>query len=376
MAPVVRRLAREPDFELSICVTGQHREMLDQVLSLFSIRPDFDLDIMRPEQDLTDITSRALCALRPVFAEVDPDVVLVHGDTTTTLVGSLAGYFHRTPVAHVEAGLRTGDMYSPWPEEGNRRIAGTLSAFHFAPTESARDALISEGVPSDRIRVTGNSVVDALLLAKALIDDSPSLQAGLKRQFSMLDDQKKLLLVTGHRRESFGPGFERICRALRIVAKTHEDTEIVYPVHMNPNVRRPVERILEHSPNVHLLEPLDYLPFVYLMDRSHLILTDSGGIQEEAPSLGRPVLVMRDTTERPEAIVAGTAVLVGTDEERIVGTVARLMRGDGYQEMACARNPYGTGNASELIVQGLRDFKSVIQRLRSSSRSAPDPAKV
>ena len=333
-----------------MCVTAQHRQMLDQVLELFAITPDVDLDLMQPGQDLTDITARVLVGMRGVMRDWRPDLVLVQGDTTTTFAASLAAHYEKIAVGHVEAGLRTGNLYAPWPEEMNRRLTTVLSALHFAPTPWARDNLLREGVAADVVQVTGNTVIDALLEIVARLDADHALRAMLERQFGFLDPSRRLLLVTGHRRESFGSGFEQICQALRTLGE-REDVEILYPVHLNPNVQEPVRRILGTCPRIHLIEPLDYLPFVYLMSRSDVIVTDSGGVQEEAPSLGKPVLVMRETTERPEAVEAGTAKLVGTDRERIVMETTRLLEdAAAYCAMAQAHNPYGDGKAAERIV--------------------------
>ena len=354
MAPLALQLAADERFDAKVCVTGQHREMLDQVLSLFDLKPDYDLNIMKPGQDLTDVTAGILTGLKPVLAEFKPDIVLVHGDTATTFASSLAAYYQQIPVGHVEAGLRTGNIYSPWPEEGNRKLTGALATLHFAPTETSRQNLLNEGVGEERILVTGNTVIDALLDVVAKLEASQSLQAQFSQQFNFLQADKKLILVTGHRRESFGGGFERICRALVDTAKAHPEVQVVYPVHLNPNVREPVNRLLQGIENVHLIEPLDYLPFVYLMNRAHLILTDSGGIQEEAPSLGKPVLVMRDTTERPEAVEAGTVKLVGTDSEMIVKHLNLLLSDESaYAAMSRAHNPYGDGRACSRIQEGL-----------------------
>lgn len=354
MAPLALQLAADERFDAKVCVTGQHREMLDQVLSLFDLKPDYDLNIMKPGQDLTDVTAGILTGLKPVLAEFKPDIVLVHGDTATTFAASLAAYYQQIPVGHVEAGLRTGNIYSPWPEEGNRKLTGALATLHFAPTETSRQNLLNEGVGEERILVTGNTVIDALLDVVAKLEASQSLQAQFSQQFNFLRADKKLILVTGHRRESFGGGFERICRALVDTAKAHPEVQVVYPVHLNPNVREPVNRLLQGIENVHLIEPLDYLPFVYLMNRAHLILTDSGGIQEEAPSLGKPVLVMRDTTERPEAVEAGTVKLVGTDSEMIVKHLNLLLSDESaYAAMSRAHNPYGDGRACSRIQEGL-----------------------
>ncbi|APX91396.1 UDP-N-acetylglucosamine 2-epimerase (non-hydrolyzing) (plasmid) [Brevirhabdus pacifica] len=354
MAPLVSALASDPRFEARLCVTAQHREMLDQVLELFELCPEHDLDIMSPGQSLHQITSRILTGMAEVLEEWRPDMVLVHGDTATTMASSLAAYYAQVPVGHVEAGLRTGNLYSPWPEEGNRRLTGALAACHFAPTEGARDNLLAENVDPDRILVTGNTVIDALLGVRDRIDADPALKARLAAQFPFLDPARPLILVTGHRRESFGGGFERICQALARIAQSHPQAQIVYPVHLNPNVREPVNRLLRDLPNVHLIEPLEYLPFVHLMGAAHLIVTDSGGIQEEAPSLGKPVLVMRETTERPEAVAAGTVRLVGTDVDRITTEVGRLMdEPAAYEAMSRAHNPYGDGRACARILEFL-----------------------
>lgn len=354
MAPVVKALAGETGFISQVCVTAQHRQMLDQVLQLFDIRPDHDLDLMRPGQDLTDITSNVLCGLRPVLREVRPDLVLVHGDTTTTCAAALAAYYERIPVGHVEAGLRTGNRYSPWPEEMNRRLTGCLAELHFAPTARARDNLRREGVPEERIHVTGNTVIDALLDVIGRVRSDPALGAALVGRLPVLDPGRRVILVTGHRRENFGLGFERICEALSSLAR-REDVQIVYPVHLNPNVQEPVRRWLGEAENIHLIPPLDYLPFVALMDRAELIITDSGGVQEEAPSLGKPVLVMRDTTERPEAVEAGTVRLVGTDAAAIVREASRLLDDAAdYRAMSRAHNPYGDGRAARRILAALQ----------------------
>lgn len=353
MAPLVMAFNAAEDFDFRICVTAQHREMLDQVLSLFNLKADYDLNIMKAGQSLPEITSRVLLGLDPVLADFEPDLVLVHGDTTTTLSASLAAYYRRIPVGHVEAGLRTGDIYSPWPEEINRKITGTIAALHFVPTERARQNLLRENVDDAHIVTTGNTVIDALVKVREIIAAQPDLRADLDKQFGFLD-QRPLILVTGHRRESFGGGFERICKALLRIA-SRGDVQVVYPVHMNPNVRKTVEALLAGNDNIRLISPQDYLPFVYLMDRSKLILTDSGGVQEEAPSLGKPVLVMRDTTERPEAIDAGTVRLVGTDEENLVWQTCELLDDvEAYARMSGAHNPYGDGHAAERIVQATR----------------------
>ena len=350
MAPLVHALASDSRFEAKVCVTAQHREMLDQVLELFKIVPDYDLNLMKAGQTLPEVTSRILQELTPVLKEFKPDVVLVHGDTATTFAASLAAYYEQIAVGHVEAGLRTGNIYSPWPEEGNRKLTGSLTKFHLAPTENSKANLLKENYAAENISVTGNTVIDALLLVKQQIENDTDLSNTLAGQFQMLDENKKLILVTGHRRESFGGGFERICEALAQTAKAHPNTQILYPVHLNPNVQEPVKRILKDVDNVHLIEPQQYLPFVYLMNRAHIILTDSGGIQEEAPSLGKPVLVMRDTTERPEAVDAGTVKLVGTDVAKITSALNELLTNNAaYKEMSRSHNPYGDGQACQRI---------------------------
>jgi len=356
MAPLVHALAKDPHFEAKVCVTAQHREMLDQVLKLFSIVPDYDLNIMSPGQGLTEITCRILQGLKPVLESFKPDVVLVHGDTTTTAAASLAAFYQRVPVGHVEAGLRTGDIYSPWPEEANRTMTGHLATYHFAPTENSRQNLLRENLSGKHIYVTGNTVIDALFWVRDRVMNDDKLRDELFARYPFLGNGKKMILVTGHRRESFGQGFEQICHALAQIAANNADVQIVYPVHLNPNVSEPVNRILGHIDNVILIEPQDYLPFVWLMNHAWLILTDSGGIQEEAPSLGKPVLVMRETTERPEAIDAGTVRLVGTDSQRIVDEVTRLLRDENeYQRMSRAHNPYGDGQACERILSALKN---------------------
>ncbi|MFJ2427324.1 non-hydrolyzing UDP-N-acetylglucosamine 2-epimerase [Pseudomonas sp. NPDC087804] len=355
MAPLALQLAKDSRFESRVCVTAQHREMLDQVLDLFELQPDYDLNIMKPGQDLTDVTAAIIQGLKPVLEDFKPDVILVHGDTATTFAASLAAYYQQIPIAHVEAGLRTNNLYSPWPEEGNRRLTGSLAALHFAPTPTSRQNLINEGIQKHAIHVTGNTVVDALLEVVQKLNAPQSVQlAQFKQQFSFLPEGNRVVLVTGHRRENFGGGFDRICSALLETAKKFPQVEFVYPVHLNPNVREPVNRLLAGISNVHLIEPQDYLPFVYLMTRSHLILTDSGGIQEEAPALGKPVLVMRDTTERPEAVEAGTVKLVGTEVDSIVNHLSELLSDDAvYEAMSYAHNPYGDGTACANIREAL-----------------------
>ncbi|EOB3568289.1 UDP-N-acetylglucosamine 2-epimerase (non-hydrolyzing) [Vibrio vulnificus] len=354
MAPLVHALAADERFEAKCCVTAQHREMLDQVLELFEITPDYDLNLMKAGQTLNEVTSRILLELKPVLQEFKPDVVLVHGDTATTFAASLAAYYEQIAVGHVEAGLRTGNIYSPWPEEANRKLTGALTKYHFAPTETSQQNLLQENYAPENIFVTGNTVIDALLMVKEKIEQDADLKATLAAQFPYLDESKKLILVTGHRRESFGGGFERICEALAQTAKQHPEVQILYPMHLNPNVREPVNRILGSVENVLLIEPQQYLPFIYLMDQAHIILTDSGGIQEEAPSLGKPVLVMRDTTERPEAVAAGTVKLVGTDVEKIISNLNTLLSdNEAYQAMSFAHNPYGDGKACQRILDSL-----------------------
>ena len=351
MAPLVHALAEDSRFEAKVCVTAQHREMLDQVLELFEIKPDYDLDLMKAGQTLNEVTARILIELKPVLQEFKPDVVLVHGDTATTFAASLAAYYEQIAVGHVEAGLRTGNIYSPWPEEGNRKLTGALTKYHFAPTETSKQNLLLENYSENDIHVTGNTVIDALLIIKNKIDNYAVLNKELSALFTMLDESKKLILVTGHRRESFGGGFERICEALALTAKRYPNAQILYPMHLNPNVREPVNRILKGIDNIYLIEPQQYLPFIYLMNRSHIILTDSGGIQEEAPSLGKPVLVMRDTTERPEAVDAGTVKLVGTKVDVMTSAINELMDNEeSYKKMSFSHNPYGDGKACNKIL--------------------------
>ena len=355
MAPLVHALNNDPAIDAKVCVTAQHREMLDQVLNLFEIFPDYDLNIMKPGQSLEQVTTNILLNLKPVLEQFKPDIVLVHGDTATTFATSLGAYYQQIPVGHVEAGLRTGNLYSPWPEEGNRKLTAAIAQLHFAPTQVSKDNLIAEGISESLLEVTGNTVIDALFMIKQKLANDSDLNGTLKSLFPMLDPTKKLVLVTGHRRESFGGGFERICEALAEIAIKHQDVQILYPVHLNPNVREPVNRILKNVDNVYLIEPQDYLPFVYLMNQSHIILTDSGGIQEEAPSLGKPVLVMRDTTERPEAVDAGTVKLVGTDKQTIIDAVELLLTDDKeYSRMSRAHNPYGDGDACQRIVNKIK----------------------
>jgi UDP-N-acetylglucosamine 2-epimerase (non-hydrolysing) len=352
MAPVVERLSQFNNIESLVCVTGQHRQMLDTFLNLFQIKVDFDLNIMKPGQSLTEITTSVLARLKDVLTTVKPDLLLVQGDTTTALAAALAAFYEKIPVGHVEAGLRTGNTMMPWPEEMNRKLISSIATFHFAPTKTSKENLLKESVPPAQIFVTGNTVIDALFYTLDQFKKNPNLKT---TRFNFLDPQKKLILVTGHRRENFGEGFASICKALKRISERN-DIEIIYPVHLNPNVQGPVRSILDNRPNIHLIEPLDYLDFVYLMDRAYLILTDSGGVQEEAPSLGKPVLVMREVTERPEAVEAGTVLLVGTDEEKIIRETFSLLDNSAlYQKMAQAHNPYGDGHAAKRIIQHIMD---------------------
>ena len=363
MAPLVNEFKRCPNqFETRVCVTGQHREMLDQVLDLFQIVPDYDLNIMRPNQDLYDVTSKVLMGMRDVLNEAKPDVVFVHGDTTTSMAAALAAFYQQIPVAHVEAGLRTGNIYSPWPEEMNRLITGRIAAYNFAPTKCAKQNLLKENVPESTILVTGNTVIDALHWVVERMEQDMRLRDGVRHAVALmgydtnrLEEGKRMVLITGHRRENFGEGFLNICHAISALAEKYADVDFVYPVHLNPNVRKPVTEILgKDKPNVFLIAPLQYLQFVYLMEKSYVVLTDSGGVQEEAPGLGKPVLVMRDTTERPEAVDAGTVLLVGADRDRIEQGVAALLDdGQFYERMSKAVNPYGDGKACKRIVEHL-----------------------
>jgi UDP-N-acetylglucosamine 2-epimerase (non-hydrolysing) len=371
MAPLVKALESQPGLTSEVCVTGQHRRMLDQVLGLFDIRPDYDLDVMVPDQTLNGLSVRVLGALDNLLGSAKPDRVLVHGDTTTAMAASLAAFHRRIPVGHVEAGLRTSDLSQPWPEELNRRIVDFASDLLFAPTNRARSNLESERL-AGRIIVTGNTVIDALRLTVERLNWDVGLQTSLETQFARIGGDKKLLLVTGHRRENFGTGFANICSALAALS-ARDDLEIIYPINLNPNVRGPVRQALADKPNIHLIEPLDYLPFVYLMQRAHLILTDSGGVQEEAPSLGKPVLVMREVTERPEAVEAGTVRVVGTDTNRIISEVtARLNEPVASAQFSSHRNPYGDGHAATRIVAALanRPFDEFSPQLPRHTRHA------
>lgn len=363
MAPLVHELKKHADRLLTkVCVTGQHREMLDQVLNLFEIVPDYDLNIMKPNQDLYDVTSRILLGMREVLANSKPDMVLVHGDTTTSMAAALAAFYQQIPVGHVEAGLRTGNIYSPWPEEMNRLLTGRIATCHFSPTPLSKQNLMKENVAEEKIVVTGNTVIDALHWVTKKMASSESLRLNLQAELkgmgydvTRLDAGRRMVLITGHRRENFGEGFLNICHAIKNLAEKNPDVDFVYPMHLNPNVRKPVLDILgQKQENVFLIEPLQYLPFVYMMEKSYLILTDSGGVQEEAPGLGKPVLVMRDTTERPESVEAGTVILVGTDRHKIENGVASLLDDKGmYEKMSKAQNPYGDGHACERIVEFL-----------------------
>lgn len=368
MAPLVKEFQKHPDqFETIVCVTGQHRQMLDQVLEIFDIKPDYDLNIMKQGQDLYDVTARVLTGMRDVLKDVQPDVVLVHGDTTTSTAAALASFYQQIPVGHVEAGLRTHNIYSPWPEEMNRQITGRIAEYDFAPTPLSRANLIAEGVDEKKITVTGNTVIDALYWVVDKIKNTPALDGELKSELakagydtSRLDNGKKLVLITGHRRENFGDGFISMCKAIKALTEKYPDVDFVYPMHLNPNVRKPIHEVfgenLEGLGNMFFIEPLEYLSFVYLIEKSNIVLTDSGGIQEEAPGLGKPVLVMRDTTERPEALEAGTVKLVGTDYDMIVNEVSALLDDKAhYDKMSKAVNPYGDGKACERIISFIGD---------------------
>lgn len=367
MAPLVKAFQQQPEeFDTVVCVTGQHREMLDQVLKIFEITPDYDLNIMKQGQDLYDVTARVLTGMRDVLKEAQPDVVLVHGDTTTSTAAALAAFYQQIPVGHVEAGLRTHNIYSPWPEEMNRQITGRIATYHFAPTPLSRQNLLAEGVKGEQVAVTGNTVIDALYMVVDKIKADRELDAQLEKLLAeagydvkRLDGERRLVLITGHRRENFGEGFIRMCQAIKALTEKYPEVDFVYPMHLNPNVRRPIHEVfgedLSRLGNMFFIEPLEYLSFVYLMEKSHIVLTDSGGIQEEAPGLGKPVLVMRDTTERPEALEAGTVKLVGTDYERIVAEVSALLDDrDYYEGMSRAVNPYGDGRACGRILKFLK----------------------
>ena len=364
MAPLVKEFQKYPEtFKTIVCVTGQHREMLDQVLRIFDIQPDYDLNIMKQGQDLYDVTARVLTGMREVLKETQPDIVLVHGDTTTSTAAALAAFYQQIPVGHVEAGLRTHNIYSPWPEEMNRQITGRIATYHFAPTSLSKDNLLQEGVSEERIIVTGNTVIDALYMVVEKIKNDGILSCELEKvlkasgyDIGRLSDGRKLVLITGHRRENFGDGFISMCKAIKSLSEKYPEVDFVYPMHLNPNVRKPIYEVFGESQraNLFFIEPLEYLSFVYLMEKSAFVLTDSGGIQEEAPGLGKPVLVMRDTTERPEALEAGTVKLVGTDYDKIVNEVSGLLDNQEYYEkMSKAVNPYGDGKACSRIVKAL-----------------------
>ena len=360
MAPLIKTFQADKDFVTKICVTAQHREMLDQVLNIFDINPDYDLNIMKPGQDLFDVTENVLSGMKRVLSDFNPDIVLVHGDTTTTSACSLAAFYNKIKIGHIEAGLRTGNIYSPWPEEANRKITGVLADYHFAPTTSSENNLLKENINKKNILVTGNTVIDALYLMIEKIEKNPRLKSKIleliSSQYKFFDD-KKIILVTGHRRENFGHGFRNICNALKTIADNNPDFDIVYPVHFNPNVQKPVREILSNAKNIHLIEPLSYECFIYMMSKSFFIITDSGGIQEEAPSLGKPVLVMRDSSERPEAIKAGTVKLVGTDYAKIIEESQKLIDDENeYNKMSKAYNPYGDGKASLKILNFIKSI--------------------
>lgn len=351
MAPLVLKLKETKEIESKVCVTAQHREMLDQVMELFSLQADYDLNLMSAGQSLNNLTAKIITSIKGVFDDFKPDIVLVHGDTATTFAASLAAYYSQIAVGHVEAGLRTGNLYSPWPEEANRKLTGVLAKYHFAPTNRSKQNLLNEGVGETDIVITGNTVIDALFSITEQFKQNYELAEELSNKFSFLRDDTKMILVTGHRRESFGGGFQRICKALSEISQKFPNVDIVYPLHLNPNVKGPVEELLSDFSNIHLISPLEYKPFVYLMSRSSFILTDSGGIQEEAPSLGKPVLVMRETTERPEAVEAGTVKLVGTDVDKIIAEAAKLLTdSEEFSRMSNAHNPYGDGQACKRII--------------------------
>ena len=367
MAPLVQEFRKHPDqYETLVCVTGQHREMLDQVLNIFGIVPNYDLNIMKPGQDLYDVTARILSGMRDILTRTQPDVLLVHGDTTTSMAVALAAFYQQIPVGHVEAGLRTHNIYSPWPEEMNRQITGRIATYHFSPTPLSRENLLREGIDKSRILVTGNTVIDALYAVVNKMKDDVPLQLSLGKELKaagydtgrlVTEEGRRLVLITGHRRENFGDGFLHICRAIKMLSEKYPDVDFVYPMHLNPNVRKPIKEIFGENcqSNLFFIEPLEYLSFVYLMEKSHIVLTDSGGIQEEAPGLGKPVLVMRDTTERPEALEAGTVKLVGTDYDKIVSEVSSLLDDvQYYEKMSQAVNPYGDGKACERIVNSFQ----------------------
>ena len=357
MAPLVKLLSADSFFDTKVCITAQHRQMLDSVLSVFDIQPDYDLNIMKAGQSLTELNSRMMLALEEVLVDCKPDIVLVHGDTSTTLSTAMAAFYQKIAVGHVEAGLRTYDIYSPWPEEANRQLTSVIAKWHFCPTETSAQHLLQEHINQHNICITGNTVIDALFYVKAQLEQNAALQQEMRAHFNMLDLNKKRVLITGHRRENFGTGFENICQAIKALAERYPEVEFVYPVHMNPNVMQPVYQYLDGVENIKLIEPQEYVQFIWLMQHSHIILTDSGGIQEEAPSLGIPVLVMRDTTERQEAVEAGTVKLVGTSKELIIQETAALLdNAELHQQMSLAHNPYGDGLACQRIIEHLKQF--------------------
>ncbi|MCZ2101944.1 MAG: UDP-N-acetylglucosamine 2-epimerase (non-hydrolyzing) [Chitinophagales bacterium] len=357
MAPLVQEFLKYPDqFETKVCITAQHREMLDQVLTFFGIHPDYDLNLMRPNQNLYNLTSDILLGLKPVLEDFDPDFVYVHGDTTTTMAASLAGFYHGAKVCHIEAGLRTYNLQSPFPEEMNRQVTTVLAHYHFAPTSTSKDNLLKEGKPAESICVTGNTVIDALMAGVDKVNANDFLDQEIQSLKQIIIPGKRIILVTGHRRENHGDGFLRICEALRDIAQQHPDVQIIYPVHLNPNVQKPVYQLLSNIDNIQLIAPLAYPAFIWLMEKAYLLITDSGGVQEEAPSLGKPVLVMRDTTERPEAVTAGTVILVGTDKQKIISETTRLLNdNEGYHAMSKVHNPYGDGKACSRIVKFIQE---------------------
>ncbi len=357
MAPLILKLKEEKQFQIKVCVTAQHREMLDQVLEIFEIKPDFDLNVMTDSQSLESLFSTILINISKVYEKFNPDLILVHGDTSTTFASSLAAYYKKIPIGHVEAGLRTNDLFSPWPEEANRKLTASLANLHFSPTIAAKKNLINEGIDNEKIYVTGNTVIDSLLIAKNLLNSNEKLKNDIDLKIPRFNKDNKMILVTGHRRENFGEGFKQICEAIKEIALNNKNVEVVYPVHLNPNVKKPVFNILSSIPNIHLIDPVEYLTFIRLMNKSYLILTDSGGIQEEAPSIGKPVIVMRSNTERPEAVDAGTVILAGSNKDKIVSSVESLLIDkEKYLKMSKSRNPYGDGNASKNIVEILKTF--------------------
>ncbi|HLT41832.1 MAG TPA: UDP-N-acetylglucosamine 2-epimerase (non-hydrolyzing) [Sphingobacteriaceae bacterium] len=360
MAPLVKEFQnRSEDFDTKVCITAQHREMLDQVLEFFEIKPDYDLNLMKPNQNLYSLTSDIITSLKPVLEEFKPDYVYVHGDTTTTMASSLASFYSGAKVCHVEAGLRTFNLQSPFPEEMNRCVTGVVANYHFSPTTTSKNNLLKESKSDESILITGNTVIDALLFSVDKIKHTGFVDQEVKKLTGLLESQKRLILVTGHRRENHGQGFLNICKALKKIAEENKDVQIIYPVHLNPNVQKPVYELLSNIDNVKLIDPLSYPAFVWLMEKSYLIITDSGGVQEEAPSIGKPVLVMRDTTERPEAVEAGTVLLVGTDSDKIFNEASKLLNNnDAYNDMSALHNPYGDGKACERIVNFIKEISN------------------